>query len=106
MTSAPDIIDILIEDHRALRRLCADVGRWSPTETTLHLELGDRLLRHEIAEEFVVLPVLIGTRGGAPGADARLDDQVDFEGRLLLLERQEPGTKEFERLSIDLVREL
>lgn len=98
-----DIVDLLRQEHIALRALCSELSGWSPAGPTVHLEFGDRLLRHEIAEELVVYPVLSGYQGGAGVATGRLDDQADIERRLLLLGREEPGSKEFRRLRVGLV---
>ena len=106
MALAPDIVDILNEDHTTLRVLCSALVGGCTDGPTVHLELSDRLLRHEIAEELVVYPVLLGYRGGAAVADGCLEDQASIERRLLLLGRQEPGTKEFKRISVALVCEL
>ena len=76
LASAPDIVDLLKEEHLDLRALCSELSGWSPGGRTVHLELSDRLLRHEIAEELVVYPVLLGYRGGAADADGCRKDQA------------------------------
>lgn len=106
MTSAPDIIDLLIAEHAVLRGLSANVSTWSHDGGADYHELSDRLLRHEIAEELVVYPVLNSCCGGAAVAGSRLDDQADIERWLVLLEHQKIGTAEFERISTPLVLDL
>jgi hypothetical protein len=106
VTSGPDVIDLLIYDHSALPALSTGRGIWHHNDSAAHLALGDRLLRHEIAEELVVYPVLLSCSGGTAVVDSSLQDQANIEHRLVQLERQEPGTMELERVSDCLRLEL
>ena len=54
-----DIVDVLAEEHAALRMLAEPVG--APVDDgSAYLAWSDRVIRHEIAEELVVYPVLLG----------------------------------------------
>jgi len=89
-----DIVDVLAEEHTALRMLAEPVG--APVDDgSAYLAWSDRVIRHEIAEELVVYPVLLGFDGGMAVVDSRLEDQSDIEHRLVALGREAAGTAQF-----------
>jgi len=89
-----DIVDVLAEEHAALRALAVPVGG-PDDDGNAYLAWSDRVIRHEIAEELVVYPVLLGYQGGAAVVDSRLDDQSEIEHQLLALGREVGGTAGF-----------
>jgi hypothetical protein len=91
---ATDIVDVLAEEHAALRTLAGPVGA-SDDDGTAYLAWSDRVIRHEIAEELVVYPVLLRYDGGMAVVDSRLDDQSDIERQLVALGREVAGTARF-----------
>lgn len=95
--TSPDILDVILEDHREVRDLLAGFGS-SPAEqwSKRFRELVNVLVRHEVAEEEVVLPV-IRKRGGewAALADTLISEQANAERRLDKMERLDPGSVEF-----------
>jgi hypothetical protein len=97
-----DIVDVLAEEHTALRALAAPVGG-PEDDGTAYLAWSDRVVRHEIAEELVVYPVLLGFDGGTAVVDSRLEDQSDIEHQLVALGREDAGTARFRMRAARLV---
>ena len=97
-----DIVDVLAEEHVALRGLAEPVGG-PDDDGAAYLTWSDRVIRHEIAEELVVYPVLLGFDGGAAVVDSRLEDQSDIERGLVALGREVAGTAQFRRGATRLV---
>ena len=97
-----DIVDVLTEEHAALRTLAGPVGG-PDDDGTAYLAWSDRVIRHEIAEELVVYPVLLRYDGGMAVVDSRLDDQSDIEHQLVALGREAVGTAPFHRGAARLV---
>ena len=100
--SSRDIVDVLAGEHADLRALAVPVGR-ADDDGSAYLAWSDRVVRHEIAEELVVFPVLLSFHGGAAVADSRLEDQAAVERRLVLLGRQHVGSPEFRQAAARLV---
>jgi hypothetical protein len=109
-----DIVDLLFEEHAMLRGLASalHVGVSEPVGTAqddarvVYLELSDRIIRHEIAEELVVFPALLVNCQEPILAGARLADHSEIESLLVLLDGQEFGSSEFENTQARLVSEL
>ncbi len=85
-----DIIELLLDDHRTVARL---FDRFDPDLGTedregLFRQLTTALVRHEVAEEVTVYPVLrkLGDAGEAQ-ADARIGERSEVEGLLRSMER-------------------
>jgi hypothetical protein len=98
-TTAPnralDIVDLLTEEHAALRTLAEPVGGRDDADGSAYLAWSDRVVRHEIAEELVVYPALLSFDGGMAVADSRLEDQSDIECQLVALGQEAAGTPRF-----------
>jgi hypothetical protein len=103
--SSTDIVNVLREDHAALRELATAVVDGTTDAGADFLKWSDLVVRHEIAEELVVYPVLLAFRGGAAVVDSRLEDQTRMEKLLVAVERQVPGTAGFEEGASRLVRD-
>jgi hemerythrin superfamily protein len=82
-----DVVVVLRRDHESLSASFAQMVRGGESKTELFLELANRLIRHEVAEEIVVYPALQGITEGEQLADARLADQSEIESQLFHLER-------------------
>ena len=72
----------------------------------VYLELSDRIIRHEIAEELVVYPAMLENGQDIGFADSVLDEHATIEDKLVVLDRQEFGSSEFERNRAELAGEL
>lgn len=106
-----DIVDLLLEDHRAVRALLDsfDEAMTSEQREGLFRELTTAVVQHEVAEEIVVYPDL--RKLGEPGeavADLRIQEQADAEALLRSMEQldvmSDTFTKSFEELSDALIR--
>jgi hemerythrin superfamily protein len=91
-----DVVTLLLEDHQEAKRALqtfedADRARWAE----LFRKLADTLVRHEVAEEVVVYPVLRDEPGGAAIADARIAEQAEAEDLLSQMEQMDPTSDEF-----------
>jgi hemerythrin-like domain-containing protein len=109
-----DLVELLIQEHATLRSLLSrldaplgGVGRTSRNDArVVYLELSDRTIRHEIAEELVVFPAFVANRQDAEAADSALQEHSIIEDQLTVLDRQEFGSSEFERTRAELTGEL
>jgi len=91
-----DVVTLMLEDHQEAKRALqtfedADRARWGE----LFPKLADALVRHEVAEEVVVYPVVRGEPGGAAIADARIAEQADAEALLSQMEQMDPTSDGF-----------
>ena len=82
-----DVAVVLKQDHEALNADFARLVGGSEGKSDLLLELANRLIRHEVAEEIVVYPALQGVHEGEELAVERLADQSEIESQLFYLER-------------------
>jgi hemerythrin superfamily protein len=95
MTSA-DVITLLTADHAALEQRF-DEFELAPGERWGEL-FGDvmaSVLRHELAEEAVVYPLLEAVPGGALLVRARLGEQLAAERQLARMEKLDPMSERF-----------
>ena len=113
MEPSMDIVDVLSEEHAALRSVAASIGVaggatgvFREDAWVAYLELSDRVVRHEIAEELVVFPLLPAGPEGAAAGRSPLEDHSTFEHLLELLDREEFGSSVFAREQMRLIREL
>ena len=97
MTVAPDnVVELLLEDHRSVeQRFSAFDDARPEARPELFWKLTDELVRHEVAEEVVIYPVLREVPGGDALADARIDEQSEAEQQLARMEKLDPTTPEF-----------
>ncbi len=98
-----DIVSVLDQDHAALRHLAGAVVDGPEDGGAAFVRWSDLMIRHEVAEELVVYPVLLSYQGGAAVVDSRLEDQSRVERLLISVERQVPGTPGFEEGASRLV---
>jgi hemerythrin superfamily protein len=89
VTSAHDIITLLLEDHHHVEDLFSrfetSPGRWGE----LFPELVATLVRHEVAEEEIVYPtVRHALAGGERLADERIAEQSEAEELLSKMEKE------------------
>jgi uncharacterized protein (DUF849 family) len=82
MTDAPDVVDLLTEDHRRLERLLERLDQeQDPTELrSIHRQILDELAAHERCEQEIVFPAL---RAGLPAAIRSLRGQHEEVNSLL-----------------------
>jgi len=85
-----DVIDLLLDDHRTVGHLLDSFDRDLGIERRegLFRQLTATLVRHEVAEEVTVYPLLhkLGEAGVAQ-ADARIGEQFEVEALLRSMER-------------------
>ena len=95
-----NLIDALLEDHRAVERLFGDVS----TATGVRREemfaaLRENLVRHEVAEEEIVRPLTKSSfEGGPQVAQERSAEESEAEKLLKQMEKEEVGSAEWVRL--------
>jgi len=114
MTPSSDLVGILIEEHAILRGLLSfldgpssGVGATAQKDArVVYLELSDRIIRHEIAEELVVYPALLEICRDVGFADSVLHEHATIEDKLVVLDQLEYGSSEFERNRAELTGEL
>jgi iron-sulfur cluster repair protein YtfE (RIC family) len=105
MTIAPtdDVISLLTQDHEAIKqRLKQFDGALPEHRAELFWKLMDQLVRHEVAEEVVVYPVLRHEPGGDTIAKDRMAEEAEAERLLARMEKLDPTTEEFMGAIIDL----
>lgn len=105
----PDVIDLLLEDHRTVRRLLAelDAADTPDEQRRLYLRIAELHCGHEAAEEDVVFPAL---RRAAPGAAnaalARIGEHEELDQLLDEMQRLSPTGLGFAKRAAALVLEL
>lgn len=109
MTEKLDVIDLLLEDHRTVRVLIAELDAADdPDERRrLYLRIAELHCGHEAAEEHVVFPAL---RRAAPGAAnaalARIGEHEELDQLLDEMQRLTPTGHGFAKRAVALVLEL
>lgn len=109
MTDEPDVIDLLLEDHRVVRGLIAelDAADGPDEQRRLYLRIAELHCGHEAAEEHVVFPAL---RRAAPGAAnaalARIGEHEELDQLLDEMQRLAPTGLAFAKRAVALVLEL
>jgi hypothetical protein len=95
--STTDVIELLLEDHEEAKALLGRFGDIAPAERARYFsEVVTELVRHEVAEEHVVYPIIRhGPPGGEQEAKARIAEQTEAERLLVALERLDPSSEEF-----------
>lgn len=92
-----DVLNLLIEDHREAERQLeqfADADRAQRRD--MFAPLTAALVKHEVAEEVAVYPVVIDeVPGGGAVADARIAEQSEAERLLSEMEKMDPTSEEF-----------
>jgi len=91
-----DLVGRLVEDHRAIASRFTEFHRLGTEgRAEWFWKLTDQLVRHEVAEELIVYPVLREIPGGVGVADARIAEQAEAECRLAQMESLDPTSDEF-----------
>jgi len=95
--STTDVIELLLADHEEAKSL---LGRFDHTERTeraaYFYEVVTALVRHEVAEERVVYPIIRhAPSGGEQEAKARIAEQSEVEKLLVALEKLDASSEEF-----------
>ncbi len=93
-----DVLTLLMEDHQEAERVLKSLADadWSK-RGELFAKLADTLVRHEVAEEVAVYPVLRDEPGGAAIADARIEEQYEAADLLSQMEQMDPSSEEFDQ---------
>jgi hemerythrin superfamily protein len=96
-THADKVVDLLQQDHEAVKDLFGQLASAKPTERRdLFCHLVSDLVGHEVAEEVVVYPAI---RSDAPDGEVevkpRLKEQAEAEEQLAVMEKLDPETEEF-----------
>ena len=95
--STTDIVQLLLTDHREAEELLGRFDGLSTSERASYFsEVVIELVRHEVAEEHVVYPLI---RRGAPTgeaeANARIAEETEAEKLLVELEKLDAASAEF-----------
>jgi len=101
--SATDVVELLLADHQAAKSLLGRFDDVAPAgRADYFCEVATELVRHEVAEEQVVYPVIRRAPGGDREADTRIAEQSSAEGILADMEKLDPSSAEFARRFITL----
>lgn len=100
MTAKSDIVDALIADHEAVKRMFTRIEKASAAHRKeLFWDITGELVRHEVAEEEIVYPVARRiVPNGERLTDARIKEQAEAER--LLAEMEKAGTADDEFLAM------
>jgi len=91
-----DIGELLLADHRAAKALLGRFDHIAPTGRAGYFcEVVTELVRHEVAEEHVVYPVIRRAPGGEQEAKTRIAEQSEAEELLAEMEKLDPSSAEF-----------
>jgi hemerythrin superfamily protein len=87
--STTDVIELLLADHEQAKALLGRFDHTEPTERAAYFyEVVTALVRHEVAEERVVYPIIRhAVPGGEQEAKARIAEQSEVEKLLVTLRR-------------------
>lgn len=98
-----DIVALLLKDHRDAERQLEEFGDAGMTLGPDRFKaLAESLVRHEVAEEAVLYPVLRLAPGGAAIAEARLREQSEAIALVSEMEQMDPQSDEFAGAFADL----
>jgi len=95
--SSTDIVQLLLTDHRDAEELLARFDGIGPNDrATYFCEVVSELVRHEVAEEHVVYPIIRrGAPAGGAEANARIAEETEAEGLLADMEKMDTTSAEF-----------
>jgi hemerythrin superfamily protein len=95
--STTDVIELLLADHEQAKALLGRFGDTEPTARAAYFyEVVTTLVRHEVAEERVVYPIIRhAVPGGEQEAKARIAEQSEVEKLLIALEKLDASSAEF-----------
>jgi hemerythrin superfamily protein len=95
--STTDIVQLLLVDHRQAEELLARFDGLRPEDRAPYFgQVVTELVRHEVAEEHVVYPIIRrGTPGGEAEANARIAEESQAEALLAGMEKLDATSAEF-----------
>ncbi len=95
--STTDIVELIEADHRAAKELLGRFENVGPEDRSTYFhEVVTELVRHEVAEEHVVYPIIRhGSPQGASEAADRIAEQSALVGLLAQMEKLDPSSAEF-----------
>jgi hypothetical protein len=82
-----DVVALVRRDHESIKEGFSRLVRRGVDSPDLFLDLANRLIRHEVAEEIVVYPAIRSQLEGEQLAQARLAEQSEIENQLYSIER-------------------
>ena len=101
--SGTDLIELLLQDHKAAEELLGQVGQPGRDQAEVFHDIVHDLVGHEIAEEEIVYPaVRSDVPGGDALADARIGEQQKAEELMAKMEDMDTGSAEFTQSLITL----
>ena len=95
--STTDVVELLLADHEEAKALLARFDHIAPNDRASYFcEVVTELVRHEVAEEHIVYPVIRrATPGGDQEAKARIAEQAEAEELLAHMEKMDTSSAEF-----------
>jgi len=94
--STVDVVELLLADHRKAKSLLGRFESVAPTERSVYFcEVVTELVRHEVAEEHVVYPIIRHAPGGGQEADTRIAEESKTEKLLADMEKLDVSSSEF-----------
>jgi hemerythrin superfamily protein len=96
--STTDIIELLVRDHEGVGALLGRFDQVQPSERASYFyEVVTEIVRHEVAEEHVVYPIIRhASPGGEQEAKTRIAEQAETEKLLGAMEKLDLTSEEFE----------
>jgi hemerythrin superfamily protein len=102
----PDVITVLRHDHQHVEELFGKVqdhARFGRRRKELADQVTIELIRHAVAEEQYVYPIVRNAAGGQAVVDHALAVNVAAEALMKKLERLEPADEAFDQVLIELM---
>jgi hemerythrin superfamily protein len=95
--STTDIVEHIEADHRAAKEMLERFENVDPAGRSSYFhDVVTELVRHEVAEDHVVYPLIRhGSPGGASEAADRIAEQAVIVGLLARMEKLDPNSDEF-----------
>jgi len=95
--STTDVVELLLADDQQTKAILNRFEQIAPSERASYFfEVVTELVRHEVAEEHVVYPIIRhATPGGRQEAEARIAEQAKAEELLAEMEKLDASSAEF-----------
>jgi hemerythrin superfamily protein len=94
--STVDVVELLLADHAKAKSLLDRFESIAATERSAYFcEVVTELVRHEVAEEHVVYPIIRHAPGGDQEADSRIAEESKTERLLSDMEKLDVSSSEF-----------
>jgi hemerythrin superfamily protein len=101
--STTDVVKLLLADHEKAKVLLTRFDHVAPSDRASYFcEVVTELVRHEVAEEHVIFPIIRHAPGGEQEAKARIAEQSQAEALLAELEKLDASSVEFASKFISL----